>query len=277
MSGVCSLEQLRRAREYLAPLVAGESLELSDSTLTGGYLPLAGLLCEWSRRKRTTVIGVAGPPGAGKTTLGRILECLLPNMFGRSAISVSIDDFYLCPEERRAAGFKWRAVPGTHDLELLHGFLEQTSADDTRLVVPRYDVALDRRLPPEVLERPNVVVFEGWFVGTSIAGYSVLRSTLDALVYLDVSDEVAYKGRIRRVKKRAAALFHSGTTIDEVGTFWERAMAFWYEVQLPGIRLWVEPLKGEADIVIGLDEEHQISDLGFREPCEPVSSGRRLH
>ena len=91
-------------------------------------LPLLERLRVWSveasaGRRRLPLIGLNGPVGAGKSTLGRQLEALAPR-FGLRLMVASIDDLYLSwPERReRLAGNPFgvsRVPPGSHDLPLL--------------------------------------------------------------------------------------------------------------------------------------------------------------
>src|SRR5262249_32272718 len=87
-------------------------------------------------RERPWVVGLVGLPGSGKSTLaGRLLRAL---DITRS-LTLSLDDFYLEPEPRRAAGFELRGPPGTHDLELLRRFLIDLDARRAPLEVPVFD------------------------------------------------------------------------------------------------------------------------------------------
>lgn len=137
------------------------------------WLPLASLLSRRSPRTPAAAVhGIVGPPGAGKSTLARLLAALLEGR-GLKTLALSLDDFYL-PADRweealaRHPGLRWRGPPGTHDV----GVLRQVVGDlrEGRFTrVPRYDKsARDGRGDRSHWERAesiDVVLLEGWFVG----------------------------------------------------------------------------------------------------------------
>lgn len=77
------------------------------------------------RTLNTPQLGISAPQGCGKTTLVEQLEALF-NWLGRTAASMSIDDFYLTHEAQRALAaahtdnrlLQLRGNAGTHDLAL---------------------------------------------------------------------------------------------------------------------------------------------------------------
>lgn len=126
---------------------------------------------------RTLVFGVNGSQGSGKSTLCDYLRATLHHEYALSAISLSLDDFYLTRAQRREMAasvhplFLTRGVPGTHDIQLLTATLDRLSSADTRqpVRVPRFDKAADDRRPQsewdEIDRAPAVVLLEGWCLG----------------------------------------------------------------------------------------------------------------
>src|SRR4051794_24331323 len=58
---------------------------------------------------RPVLMGIAGGPGAGKTTLARAIIETAETQVQKSAAMVSLEDFYLSREERLRRGHRWRA------------------------------------------------------------------------------------------------------------------------------------------------------------------------
>jgi pantothenate kinase-related protein Tda10 len=211
-------------------------------------------LIERAEPGRCFVLGIAGPPGGGKSTLALALcEALAPRLGGAASACVSLDDFYLPPDERRARGHEFRAPPGTHDLALLDAFLRELGSG-RELAVPRYDREHERRAPAERVRAPvRLCVFEGWFVGARLPGYEALASALGALLYLDMALEDARLYRLER-ERRARESARGGMDAALV----ER---YWAEVLAPGCEKWVWPLRASADLVVTVDRAHEITSV----------------
>jgi len=228
--------------------------QISNLDLWSFYLPLAQLLNHWEYDGACNLVGLAGAPGAGKTSIVKILTPLTTILSGRETINVSLDDFYLSPAERQALGHRWRAAPGTHDLVLLAEFISQVKRGDEKIAVPQYDTAAERRNAPLVIrEAPRLVIFEGWFVGAPVPGYESLSRALDHLIYLDMETEVAFASRVEREAKiRAASGNQKGMTAEQVESFWR-------DVLLPGTEKLVAPLKAQAELVFEIDATRRVN------------------
>jgi pantothenate kinase-related protein Tda10 len=227
--------------------------KISTLDLWSFYLPLAQLLNHWDYDGACNLVGLAGAPGAGKTSIVKILTPLTTILSGRETINVSLDDFYLSPAERQALGHRWRAAPGTHDLVLLAEFISQVKSGRQMIAVPQYDTAAERRDAPYVMsEAPRLVLFEGWFVGAPVPGYESLSRALDHLIYLDMDIDVAFASRVEREAKIRA---ESG---DQKGLTAEQTESFWRDVLLPGTEKWVAPLKDQAELVFKIDATRRI-------------------
>ncbi len=200
---------------------------------------------------RTWLVGVVGLPGSGKSTLtAELLRLLAP---WRCA-AVSLDDFYLTPAERQARGLGFRGPPGTHDVHLLDGFLEQLASRTELIEFPVYDREAERRLPKKrVLGPLHLCIIEGWFVGARCPGYTRLSAALDFLIYLDMDLEHARAARFCR-EAALRARGRGGMSDAEVARFWQTAL-------LPHFATLLFPLREQADAVLLLDAGHRISAL----------------
>jgi D-glycerate 3-kinase len=143
-------------------------------------------------RRGPPVFGIAGLQGSGKSTLAAQLRALGARR-GLDVAVLSIDDFYLTRRERLALGRRvhpllaTRGPPGTHDVGLavatVDALRRQRPGEVVRL--PRFDKIADRRLPPSrwtpVRRRPDLIVFEGWFLRVPPEPAAALRRPLNAL------------------------------------------------------------------------------------------------
>ena len=158
-----------------------DELMLDDSLmedLSRIYLPLAKLInTGLNTSSKTQVIGINGAQGAGKTTFSALLKVVLENQFDMRVVNFSIDDFYLSRSVRQKLAedvhplLITRGVPGTHDAMFCQNVLDSlcNAEQDTKTIIPRFNKALDEPFEKSAWQtfvgRPNVILFDGWFVG----------------------------------------------------------------------------------------------------------------
>ncbi len=134
----------------------------------------ARLVVAWARSGSRRV-GIGGGQGAGKSTLGRLIEAAGAQR-GLRTVVVGLDDFYLGRAARRERArsihplFETRGPPGTHDVAALGSALDALLLPGA-VVLPRFDKGLDDRVDAVSVEGPfDLVVLEGWCVGARAAG-----------------------------------------------------------------------------------------------------------
>jgi D-glycerate 3-kinase len=150
---------------------------------------------------RPSVFGITGLQGSGKSTLSAQLA-QAGRLRGLDVVALSIDDFYLSRRERLALGRRvhpllaTRGPPGTHDVGLARGTIDALRRMRAGTVVrlPRFDKLSDRRLPPSrwrvVRKKPDLIVFEGWFLKVPAESERALRRPLNGLERDDDKDGV---------------------------------------------------------------------------------------
>lgn len=208
--------------------------------------PLVGPLARVIDRLGPRVVGIAGPPGSGKTTVARELASRL----GPHALQLSMDDFYLSRAERDAKGLRFRGGPGSHDLDALVDVLDRARAQRAPITIPRYDTHADDRGTPETREHaPRPLILDGYFLGYDEEGYGAVRDRLDLLVFLDVDIDLAKRRRFDREQ----ALRDEGGGLSE-----EDMQAFWDDVLMPGVEQLVPNARANADLVITIDAEDSV-------------------
>ena len=153
------------------------------------------------------VYGISGLQGSGKSTLAAQVAAEAGRRGLRCAV-LSIDDFYLPRAERMRLArdvhplLATRGPPGTHEVALAIGILDALRAGEGA-ALPRFDKLADDRLPrtqwPRV-DGADLVLFEGWFLGTPAEDASALDAPLNALERDEDGD-----GRWRRWCNRALA------------------------------------------------------------------------
>lgn len=141
--------------------------------------------------KHTEVMGIYGAQGSGKSTLAAYLAARFKAEAGRSALVLSIDDFYLTRAERQNLSntvhplLITRGVPGTHDVPLLVHTLERLVDFKEPLSIPRFDKLADDRVPvdqfDQVTEPVDLVILEGWCIGVTPEPTTKLLAAINGL------------------------------------------------------------------------------------------------
>lgn len=163
------------------------------NSITNAFLPLAQLIARHcSGRDRPLLVGINGAQGTGKSTLTYFLEAALSKDHGLSVTRLSIDDFYLSQAQRQRLAeevhplLRTRGVPGTHDAQLLAEVIDSLQANLSEpLPIPRFDKATDNPLPrtqwPVIAGKVDLIILEGWFIGTAPQSEAALLTPVNTL------------------------------------------------------------------------------------------------
>ncbi len=140
------------------------------------WLPLALQLVQAKQQlNRPLIQGILGGQGTGKTTLAKVCQLIL-SYLGYTTVGISLDDLYKTYAERQQvqtidSRLIWRGPPGTHDIQLGIKLLDQFRQTNKNqpILVPRFDKSLHNgagdRVKFETINKADIVLFEGWFVG----------------------------------------------------------------------------------------------------------------
>ena len=276
-------------------------------TIDEHYLPLAQWINQQRPQNRTWIIGLNGAQGTGKSTLGGLLKIILEENYSCNTAIISLDDLYLPRADRKVLAqtihplLQTRGVPGTHDTELGIQLLDSLCAlaKNQNLMLPRFDKATDDRLPEanwELFKGPaNVVIFEGWCVGSKAIHEQSLTEPINRLEaeedkkglwrrYVNHQLQTAYKelfAPIERLILLQAPDFscihhwrweqeqklishsrqdHATRVMDEAG------ISHFIQHFERLTRQNLEQLPKTADIVLALDREHHIISSHYKNP-----------
>ncbi|MGY0501644.1 nucleoside triphosphate hydrolase [Nocardia sp. FBN12] len=150
------------------------------------------------------LLGIAGPPGAGKSTLSERLGAELTRA-GRPAVIAPMDGYHLRNDVLRARGALHRkGEPDTFDAAAFVTDLRTLRATPigADLPWPLFDRAVDEPTEGGVLVRDEeVVVVEGNYLLLTDAqapGWAEVRGLLDACWYLDAPREILTERLLHR-------------------------------------------------------------------------------
>jgi D-glycerate 3-kinase len=244
---------------------------------------------------RTLIQGILGGQGVGKTTLCTVLKLIL-SYLGFSVATLSIDDLYLSYAERQMLQQKnprliWRGPPGTHDVNLGLKVIEQCLAGDNsgKIFMPRFDKSAFNgagdRTKPEAVAKPDILLFEGWFVGVKpitedcfnnppapiltsediqfakdnnqrLKTYLPLWDKLDSLIILHPEDYRLSKQWRKQAEQKMIATGKTGMSDEECDRFVEY---FWKALHP---ELFIKPLLETADVVVEIKSDRTLGKIG---------------
>lgn len=189
-----------------------------------------------TKHKTPLIIGMQGVQGSGKTTLSHQVVSTLHHRNSQiKAIAISLDDFYLTRAQHvemwQQTGYRWiykyRGLPGTHDLQLACDTLDQLCSSSTALgsfQLPAYDKSAcggegDRVhcSSNNILLPVQVVIFEGWCLGFRHLHPDLIRAmqtTSEFLQKLELQDLLLINRNLRDIETRLYPYFDGFVRID---------------------------------------------------------------
>jgi pantothenate kinase len=143
------------------------------------------------------LLGLAGPPGAGKSTLaGRIVaEAAVP------AVAVGLDGFHIGQGQLEQLGRSERkGAPDTFDAGGYRVALQRIQEGTGPVFVPRFDRMLEASLAAEILVQPEhrLVVTEGNYLLVDDEVWGPVGALLDECWYLEADDAVRRRRLVQR-------------------------------------------------------------------------------
>ncbi|MBC7276380.1 nucleoside/nucleotide kinase family protein [Nocardioides sp.] len=137
------------------------------------------------------LLGIVGPPGAGKSTAAARLADVL-NEAGPVAVVAPMDGFHRSNAELDAMGARARkGEPDTFDAEGYVAALRQVREGQGRVEWPTFSRVTDEPVPGGVvIEDEPIVITEGNYLLLDEGPWKDVRSLLDEVWFVDVPDDV---------------------------------------------------------------------------------------
>lgn len=153
------------------------------------------------------LLGIAGCPGAGKSTLSDAITDRVP-----SSVILPMDGFHMLNEDLVRLGRRDRkGAPDTFDAAAYLAVLDRVRRQESEVVsAPRYDRASSAPVPDAIAVAPDVdlVITEGNYLLVDQLPWTAVRALLDEVWFVEVHDAI----RIPRLVARHMAF---GKSADE--------------------------------------------------------------
>ena len=174
---------------------------MPDGIATAVERVLAALPADAARRERRFVLGIAGPPASGKSTLAAALRDALngvgggatPGGAGDVAAIAALDGFHYDDRVLNPRGHRPRkGAPFTFDVEGYAAMLDRLGGPDREAVaIPVFDrdLELSRAAAAVVEPHHRIVITEGNYLLLDDDRWRRVRGRLDFSVFLDVPAE----------------------------------------------------------------------------------------
>lgn len=155
---------------------------------------------------RRLLVGIAGAPGAGKSTAAAALAAALPG-----AVVLPMDGFHLPQARLVALGRRDRmGAPDTFDVAGFLAVLRALRDDDAAVHAPDFDRTIEEPVPEAITIEPDArtVIVEGNYLLHADDGWHPVAGLLDATVALRLADET------RRARLIARHVAHGKTSAE---------------------------------------------------------------
>jgi pantothenate kinase len=145
------------------------------------------------------ILGIAGAPGAGKSTLAALVAGRLDG----AAVQVPMDGLHLADVELTRLGRRdWKGAPDTFDA---HGYLAllrrlRAPAPGEVVYAPAFERTIEQPIAGSIPVGPSVplVITEGNYLLLDEPPWHEVRALVDEIWFVEIDDEVRLDRLIRR-------------------------------------------------------------------------------
>ena len=189
----CYLKVKKDCFRYIASQeTRDDKFKNKDKMIKSFLIPTSFWIANKANKRKTIIIGLAGGQGTGKTTISSIIKMILEKYFKFNVFKISIDDFYKTRKDREKLSKNihplliTRGVPGTHDTDLILDFFRKVKSKKfSSISLPKFDKSIDDRVKKKnwykIKRKPDIVILEGWCVGSSPQKLKNLKKPINFL------------------------------------------------------------------------------------------------
>lgn len=136
------------------------------------------------------MVGIAGPPGSGKSTISEALQTAL-GASGESAVVVPMDGFHFDDILLNARGHRPRkGAPFTFDAPGFEVLLKRIKLREPDIAIPVFDrrLELSRAAADIVSANTKFILIEGNYLLLNSAPWNTIKQLFDFTIFIDVQE-----------------------------------------------------------------------------------------
>jgi type I pantothenate kinase len=221
------------------------------------------------------IIGIAGSVAVGKSTFARVLQAILSRWPDHPRVALVTTDGFLYPNSllQERGLLQRKGFPESYDLRAMIAFLAAVKAGDGAASAPVYSHVTYDLVPDqaEVVDRPDILIFEGLNVLQAATGTSLLASDFfDFSVYIDAEErDIAawFLERFRALQRTAfqdtKSYFHKYRNLPEDESA-AMAMRIWESINRVNLQENILPTRERARVVLRKAHDHRVDEVWLR-------------
>ena len=158
-----------------------------------------------SKKGSRIIVGIAGPPGSGKSTLSSLLledyEKVKPGM----AKIVPMDGFHLSNEKLEELGLlSLKGIPDSFDAAGFVRLMDRLKGSrEIRIPFPLFDRSIEKVIPDgDFVDQENkLLIVEGNYLLYDKIPWNQIQHYLDYSIYLDAGEDILFPRLLERHKE----------------------------------------------------------------------------